>query len=64
MYSDHALARLLADEAGERLLAVRERPDLLSDPTALKSAGDRQSHDLLIRRLGELVPGDAVLSEE
>lgn len=64
MYSDHALARLLADEAGERLLAIRQRPDLQGDPTALKSAGDLQSHDLLIRRLGELVPGDAVLSEE
>ena len=64
MSSDHAVARLLADEAGERLLAIRRRPALATDPAALRAAGDSESHDLLVSRLGELAPGDAVLSEE
>ena len=64
MSSDHAVARLLADEAGQRLLAIRRRPALATDPAALRAAGDRQSHELLVSRLGELAPGDAVLSEE
>jgi 3'(2'), 5'-bisphosphate nucleotidase len=64
MYSDHDLARRLADDAGECLLAVRRRPDLVDDPAALKAAGDLTSHDLLVSRLAELAPGDAFLSEE
>jgi 3'(2'), 5'-bisphosphate nucleotidase len=64
MHGDHDLARLLADEAGELLLTIRARGDLQADPKALKSAGDIGSHDLLMRRLAELVPADAVLSEE
>ena len=64
MCSDHAQARLLASEAGERLLTIRRRPDLQGDPKALTSAGDLESHHFLMRRLVQLAPGDAVLSEE
>ena len=61
--ADAALARELADEAGRLLLAVRaEHAD--ADPAELKTLGDRSSQELLARRLGELRPGDAVLSEE
>jgi 3'(2'), 5'-bisphosphate nucleotidase len=60
---DAALARLLADEAGRLLLGVRAATGF-ADPAVLKAAGDRSAHELLIARLAELRPGDAVLSEE
>ncbi|MCW2609032.1 MAG: 3(2), 5-bisphosphate nucleotidase [Actinomycetota bacterium] len=60
---DAALARLLADEAGRLLLEVRAATGF-ADPAALKAAGDRSSHELLMARLAALRPGDAVLSEE
>jgi 3'(2'), 5'-bisphosphate nucleotidase len=63
--SDHHLAATLAAEAGALLLALREQ---LSgegvDATTLKAEGDRQSHELLMGRLAEAAPHDAVLSEE
>jgi 3'(2'), 5'-bisphosphate nucleotidase len=34
------------------------------DPDALRSAGDRQSHEFLMAELAKARPGDAVLSEE
>ncbi|HVV14703.1 3'(2'),5'-bisphosphate nucleotidase CysQ [Amycolatopsis sp.] len=52
---DHAVAARLAAEAGELLLKIRAQGG---------AAGDRQSDDLLLRRLAEERPGDAVLSEE
>jgi len=61
--SDHALARLLAEEAGLALLAERARAGH-DDPKALRDAGDRLSHELLMGRLAAERPGDAVLSEE
>jgi 3'(2'), 5'-bisphosphate nucleotidase len=60
---DHALARQLADEAGRALLTERDRAGH-GDPAALKAAGDRLSHELLVARLAAERPGDAVLSEE
>lgn len=60
---DHALAAGLATEAGEMLLAVRTELGF-GDGKALKSAGDLRSHELLMRRLAEERPADAVLSEE
>jgi 3'(2'), 5'-bisphosphate nucleotidase len=60
---DAALARLLADEAGRLLLDLRAATGF-ADPAALKATGDRSAHELLIGRLAELRPGDAVLSEE
>lgn len=52
---DHSVAAQLAAEAGELLLEIRPEGG---------AAGDRKSNDLLLRRLAELRPGDAVLSEE
>ena len=59
--SDHAFAGWLADRAGLRLLEVREQGLAGS---ALKAAGDRAAHELLIELLEEHRPDDAVLSEE
>ena len=58
---DHALARDLAEEAGQLLLDLRSRG---GDPDLLRKAGDRQSHELLAARLASLRPADALLSEE
>ena len=58
---DHALARDLAAEAGQRLLDLRARG---GDPDLLRKAGDRQSHEFLTAALAARRPGDVVLSEE
>ncbi|MGW0483887.1 3'(2'),5'-bisphosphate nucleotidase CysQ [Nonomuraea sp. NPDC003214] len=60
---DHALAADLATEAGEHLLAVRDRVGF-ADQAALKAAGDRASHEFLMEALARLRPSDSVLSEE
>jgi 3'-phosphoadenosine 5'-phosphosulfate (PAPS) 3'-phosphatase len=60
---DHALARELAEAAGERLLGLRAERGF-DDPGGLREAGDRRSHDYLAAELAERCPGDAVLSEE
>lgn len=61
--TDAALAAGLAAEAGELLLAVREEIGF-DYPWALGEAGDARANSLLLRRLREERPGDAVLSEE
>jgi 3'(2'), 5'-bisphosphate nucleotidase len=61
--TDAELAADLAEEAGRLLLAVRS--EIGHDwPPALGDAGDVRANDLLLRRLREERPGDAVLSEE
>ncbi|MEU8402931.1 3'(2'),5'-bisphosphate nucleotidase CysQ [Nonomuraea sp. NPDC048892] len=60
---DHALAADLANEAGERLLRIRERMGY-GDAAALRAEGDRASHVYLMESLGRLRPSDSVLSEE
>ncbi|MFC4592482.1 3'(2'),5'-bisphosphate nucleotidase CysQ [Sphaerisporangium corydalis] len=60
---DHALARDIATEAGELLLALRSREGF-DDPTALRHAGDLESHAFLAESLSRLRPSDRVLSEE
>ncbi|MFF0497228.1 3'(2'),5'-bisphosphate nucleotidase CysQ [Nocardia aobensis] len=52
---DHAVAAELAREAGELLLEIRDQGG---------AVGDRRSDELLLKRLAELRPDDAVLSEE
>ncbi|MFI5718450.1 3'(2'),5'-bisphosphate nucleotidase CysQ [Nocardia sp. NPDC051750] len=52
---DHTLAATLAEEAGELLLSIRELGG---------RAGDQQSNQLLLGRLAQERPADAVLSEE
>jgi len=63
---DHALARRLAEEAGDLLLELRERLVAAGvDAAELKAEGDRRSNELLLRGLeAGMQPGDAVLSEE
>jgi len=61
MMDDHRLAHDLAAQAGELLLALRADG---GDPRELRAAGDRRSHEFLASQLGQLRPGDAVLSEE
>jgi 3'(2'), 5'-bisphosphate nucleotidase len=61
MTADDVLARDLAVAAGTRLLALRANG---GDPTELRNAGDRLSHEFLAAELARLRPGDAVLSEE
>jgi 3'(2'), 5'-bisphosphate nucleotidase len=63
--TDHEVAALVATETGELLLALREQ--MLERGTTsweLESAGDQLAHELILERLGELRPGDHVLSEE
>jgi 3'(2'), 5'-bisphosphate nucleotidase len=66
--STHADARLaaeLAEHAGDLLLSMRSHLDEDgSDPKALGAAGDRASNALILGRLAEARPADAVLSEE
>ena len=62
---DDELAVDLAEEAGRLLLELRgQAGDLGLDQGQLKKEGDRRSHELLMRRLAEERPDDAVLSEE
>ena len=58
---DHRLAAWAATVAGEMLVEVRGQG---LEGNALKDAGDRAAHELLLRLLGRYRPGDAVLSEE
>jgi 3'(2'), 5'-bisphosphate nucleotidase len=59
--TDHELAAWLAERAGAELLNVRQSGLVGRE---LKDAGDRTSHELLMRLLAEHRPRDAVLSEE
>ena len=62
---DHLFAADLAAEAGELLLARREQLVARGASAAeLKAEGDRQSNELLMQRLAEGRPDDAILSEE
>jgi 3'(2'), 5'-bisphosphate nucleotidase len=62
---DHQFAHDLAEEAGRLLLDVRaELVAAGAEPAELKAEGDRRSHELIMRRLREERPDDAVLSEE
>ncbi|MEV7329261.1 inositol monophosphatase family protein [Micromonospora sp. NPDC093244] len=60
---DGAFARWLAARAGQALLDLRTELGF-TDAGALKSAGDKVSHDLIRTELAKWRPGDAVLSEE
>jgi 3'(2'), 5'-bisphosphate nucleotidase len=53
--NDHALAAMLAEQAGQLLLSIR---DLGGDE------GDRRSNEFLLAALAEHRPADSVLSEE
>lgn len=65
---DHALAREIAVEAGQRLLQLRiDRAPDFDDADAAKAfakLADRVSDDWILARIREEFPGDAILSEE
>src|SRR5690348_10851819 len=61
LHDDHAFAAWAATQAGELLTEVRGQG---LEGKELKDAGDRASHEFLMRLLAEHRPEDAVLSEE
>jgi 3'(2'), 5'-bisphosphate nucleotidase len=63
--TDHRAAAAIATEAGRLLLELRAAVAAPgTDPAELRAAGDRASHELIMDRLAERFPADAVLSEE
>ena len=60
--TDAALARDIAEEAGRLLLAIRAEARETGKP--LGDRGDHEANALILARLAEARPGDAVLSEE
>jgi 3'(2'), 5'-bisphosphate nucleotidase len=61
--SDGAFAAWLAAKAGELLAGLRAEIGF-GDPEALRRAGDKQSHELLLAEFARWRPADEVLSEE
>jgi 3'(2'), 5'-bisphosphate nucleotidase len=61
---DHVVARDVAQEAGRLLVTLRAAMGAGRDAKLLRDEGDRRSHDLIMARMAELRPGDAILSEE
>jgi 3'(2'), 5'-bisphosphate nucleotidase len=61
--SDGAFAAWLAERVGQMLRELRDDKGF-SDPVALRGAGDKRAHDMLISELSRWRPADAVLSEE
>ncbi|WP_117214092.1 3'(2'),5'-bisphosphate nucleotidase CysQ [Allorhizocola rhizosphaerae] len=61
--SDGAFAAWLARSVGEMLQGLREEMGF-GDPDALREAGDKRAHDMLLTELSRWRPADAVLSEE
>ncbi|MGH3655943.1 MAG: 3'(2'),5'-bisphosphate nucleotidase CysQ [Micromonosporaceae bacterium] len=61
--SDAGFATWLAGKAGELLVELRRELGF-GDPRALRDAGDRRSHELLVESFAKWRPDDAVLSEE
>ena len=60
--ADHQLAAELAGQCAALLRALRASG--IDDPDALRTRGDRCSHELLVTELAARRPADAVLSEE
>ena len=63
---DAHLAASIAEEAGRLLLRLRAEAhaEVGADPKALGRRGDLCSNELILARLAEARPNDAVLSEE
>jgi len=61
--SDGAFAAWLAERTGQMLQGLRDDMGF-GDPAALRAAGDKSAHDLLVTELGRWRAADAVLSEE
>ncbi|HCT77269.1 MAG TPA: 3'(2'),5'-bisphosphate nucleotidase CysQ [Micromonosporaceae bacterium] len=61
--SDGAFAAWLASQVGGLLMKLRDDMGF-DDPAALRQAGDKQAHEMLIAELSRWRTADAVLSEE
>jgi 3'(2'), 5'-bisphosphate nucleotidase len=61
--TDAGFAAWLAGRAGELLLDLRDEM-AFDDPSALRDAGDKSSHEFIVGELARWRPADAVLSEE
>ena len=62
--ADHQDAARFAEEAGRLLLGIRARIDGGEAVDLIRREGDLRAHELLLARLTETHPDDAVLSEE
>ena len=62
--ADHEDAARFAEEAGRLLLGIRARIDDGEPVDHIRKEGDLRAHELLLARLTETHPDDAVLSEE
>ncbi|WP_419553887.1 3'(2'),5'-bisphosphate nucleotidase CysQ [Candidatus Poriferisodalis sp.] len=63
--ADHTLAASVATETGTLLVEIRER--LFSSGAGtweVRDTGDNEAHRLIVNRLSQARPGDAILSEE
>jgi len=61
--SDGAFAAWLAEQTGRMLQQLRDDMGF-DDPTALRKAGDKRAHEMLVTELAKWRSADAVLSEE
>lgn len=61
--SDGAFAAWLAERTGRMLQQLRDDMGF-ADPVALRAAGDKSAHEMLVDELERWRSGDAVLSEE
>jgi len=63
-WTDHDVSRQIATEAGLLLVELRRSAPESADQRWLRDEGDARSHRLIMGRLAELRPHDAILSEE
>ncbi|MFZ0130236.1 MAG: 3'(2'),5'-bisphosphate nucleotidase CysQ [Candidatus Dormiibacterota bacterium] len=63
-WTDHEVSRQIAEEAGRLLMELRRSAPQAADDRWLRDQGDARSHRMIMARLAELRPDDAILSEE
>ena len=63
-WSDHEVSRQIATEAGHLLIELRDSVPESAGERWLRDEGDARSHRMIMDRLAELRPDDAILSEE
>lgn len=63
-WTDHEVSREIASEAGRLLVELRLSVPESADDRWLRDQGDARSHRMIMARLAELRPDDAILSEE
>jgi 3'(2'), 5'-bisphosphate nucleotidase len=63
-WTDHEVSRQVAAEAGRLLVELRRSVPESADQRWLRDQGDARSHSMIMGRLAQLRPDDAILSEE